>query len=463
MKYEMKHLKILALGLCAAAVLAGCGTGEAARSVEETAAAPVSAAEETFGASEEEMTLSVSDVIEETETAEAPETIDAPETSELEAEAETEEPVPAETLEAPEEIPQVVTVANVTSGGIMDAAEFFTERDLIQTPDLGDAQTCNVVSGEDVHITTEGVYVLTGSAENVTVWVEAADTDKVELVLDNLTITNGDFPCVYVTEADKVFVTLTGDSSLSVTGAFQPDGETNTDGVIFSKKDLTLKGTGSLSVDSTDNGIVCKDDLKVTGGTYTVTAAAKAFEAGDSIRICDGVFYLYAGSDGLHAADDDDDTTGSLYICGGSFTIEAGDDGIHAVTQLQIDGGAFDITCAEGIEATVVQINDGVISISASDDGINGAWKSSDFSPLVEFNGGEITVVMGAGDTDGIDCNGDLTINGGYIDVTGGSCFDYDGTGSFTGGTLVCNGQTMDTLPNQMMGGRGGRGGFGGW
>ena len=295
--------------------------------------------------------------------------------------------------------------------------------------------------------------------------MEAADTDKVELVLDNLTLTNGDFPCIYVTEADKVFVTLTGDSSLSVTGTFQPDGETNTDGVIFSKKDLTLKGTGSLTVDSTDNGIVCKDDLKVTGGTYTVNAAAKTFEANDSIRICDGTFNLYAGSDGLHAADDDDDTTGELYICGGSFTIQAGDDAIHAVTQLQIDGGTFDITCAEGIEATVIQINDGVISISASDDGINGAWKSSAYSPLLEINGGELTVVMGAGDTDGIDCNGDITINGGYIDVTGGSTFDCDGTATYNGGTIVCNGETVDAIPNQMMGGPGGmgRGGFGGW
>ena len=139
MKYEMKQLKILALGLCAAAVLAGCGAAEAARSVEETASAPAASQEETFGASEEEMTLSVSDVIEAPETVEAPETADAPETSAMEAEAEAETPVPAETPAPAEETPQVVTVANVTSTGLMDATEFFTERDLTQNPDLSAA------------------------------------------------------------------------------------------------------------------------------------------------------------------------------------------------------------------------------------------------------------------------------------------------------------------------------------
>ena len=68
---------------------------------------------------------------------------------------------------------------------------------------------------------------------------------------------------------------------------------------------------------------------------------------------------------------------------------------------------------------------------------------------------------MGAGDTDGVDSNGDLIINGGTINVTGNSGFDYDGSSSFNGGTIIVNGQQLDSIPNQMMGGRGGMG-FGG-
>ena len=59
-----------------------------------------------------------------------------------------------------------------------------------------------------------------------------------------------------------------------------------------------------------------------------------------------------------------------------------------------------------------------------------------------------------------IDSNGSITVNGGVINVTGGSTFDCDGTAAYNGGTIIVNGQQVDSIPNQMgmMGGFGGRG-----
>ena len=98
-------------------------------------------------------------------------------------------------------------------------------------------------------------------------------------------------------------------------------------------------------------------------------------------------------------------------------------------------------------------INNGTINIKATDDGINAANKSSKYSIKVEINGGTITVDMGQGDTDAIDSNGDLLITGGTITINAQSPFDYDGTGSKTGGKIIVNGSETDTLSNQMMGG----------
>ncbi len=348
---------------------------------------------------------------------------------------------------------------------ISDTSQLFSSRDLQQTADTSNAKKITVSDNKNVDITEEGVYVISGSAKNFTVKVDAGSEAKVQLVLDDLSITNDSTPAIYVVSADKCFVTVAkGSSSLSVTGAFTSDGDTNTDAVIFSKDDIVLNGEGTLTVSSASgNGISGKDDLKITGGTYNITSAKDAVEANDSIRISGGTFNIKTDKDAFHSENDEDNTKGYIYISGGSFTINAKSDGIQGTTIVMIDGGTFDITAAEGIEATVVQINDGTINITASDDGINASAKSSG-TPTIEFNGGTTTISMGQGDTDAVDVNGDIIVNGGTINVTAPtSSFDYDGKAEFNGGTIIINGEEVSEIPQSMMGGgHGGMGGFGG-
>ena len=340
----------------------------------------------------------------------------------------------------------------------LDTADLFTSRDLEQEADLSEAKAVTVSDGETVTIKTGGVYVIKGTASNAQILVTASDDDKVQLVLDGVSITNESIPCIYVKNADKVFVTTTeSENTLSVTGTFTADGDTNTDAVIFSRDDLTLNGKGILNISSTDNGISSKDDLKITGGTINITCTSDALEANDSILMADGTVAVSTSKDGLHAENDEDNTKGYIYIRGGNLTVEAGDDAVHATTIAQVDGGTLTLTGREGIEGTWIQINDGTVSISASDDGINAGQKSQITTPTAEFNGGTITIVMGSGDTDAVDSNGNLIINGGTLDITAQSPFDYDGSGQLNGGTLIVNGTETTSLANQM--GDGGMGG----
>lgn len=362
---------------------------------------------------------------------------------------------------------KTTTTVTSSASGIMNADDEFSNRDMEQTADLSDATYLTLESGEDITITAAGVYVISGSAKESTIIVEAGDEDKVQLVLDGVTITNTSTPCIYVKNADKVFVTTTDSTNkLTVSGTFAADGDTNTDAVIFSKDDLVLNGVGTLTISSTDNGITSKDDLKITGGTISISCTSDAIEANDSIRVAGGDITIKSKKDGLHAEYDEDDSVGYIYICGGTLNITASDDAIHATTIVQIDDGTLNLSAREGIEGTYVQIKGGTITISASDDGINAGQKSKSYTATIEITGGYITIKMGSGDTDAVDSNGNLYISGGTLDITANSPFDYDGTAKYTGGTIIVNGQTVNTITNQMMGGAGGfgnQGGFGGF
>ena len=108
-----------------------------------------------------------------------------------------------------EQVEAVTTAANTTADGAIDASDLFSDRDLTQTADLSEAKTVTVSDGETVKITDKGVYVITGSANDAQILVEAAEDAKVQLVLDSVSITNTSTPCIYVKSADKVFVTTT--------------------------------------------------------------------------------------------------------------------------------------------------------------------------------------------------------------------------------------------------------------
>ena len=339
-----------------------------------------------------------------------------------------------------------------SSVAIYSASDLFTSRDLEQEVDLEEAIYYTIEDSKDIIISKEGTYVIKWSAKEVTIYVEVWNDEKVQLILDWVNISNSDFPCIYVKQADKVFITTTdSENLLEVTWELIDDWEVNTNWVIFSREDLTLNGVWSITINSTKNGIVWKDDLKITWGNYTITASKKAIDANDSIRIYDWEFILNAWTDWLHAENSDDDSLGYIYIGWWNFNITAWDDAIHWVSTIQIDDWNFTITWAEGIEWTHVQINWGNISIAATDDWINAAHKSDAIDVAFEINWGYVKIIMGEWDTDWVDSNGNLYIYWWILDISARSPTDYDGSVIYSWGTLIIDGTEYSYVPNQMM------------
>ena len=296
---------------------------------------------------------------------------------------------------------------------------------------------------KNVNITSGGTYDLEGSYESVSV-----NTDSnVVLNLNNVEIINSDGPAINILEAKSVTIVLSGDNKISSTTV------EDLDGAIYSKADLVFAGTGSLTLKSNYDGIVSKDTLAIRSGTYTIEVDDDAIKGKDSVEISGGTFTINAGGDGIKASNDTDSSLGYVSISGGTFNINAKSDGIQGITKVLISGGVIDITALEGIEGTYIKIDDGTINIAASDDGLNASEKSTIGTPTVEINGGNITISMGQGDTDGIDSNGNIYINGGTISITGNSAFDYNNEAKYNGGTIIVNGTQTNAITNQFGGG----------
>lgn len=209
------------------------------------------------------------------------------------------------------------------------------------------------ISGSTITITENTTHILSGTLDNGMIIVNAPDTAKLQLVLNGVHINSETSAALYILEADKVFVTLAAgtENTLSNGGTFTAIDENNIDAAVFSKQDLTLNGSGALTVTSpAGHGIVSKDDLVITGGTYTVQSASHGFDANDSVRIANAAMTVDAGKDGIHAENTDDASLGFVYISSGTMNIEAEGDGISAGAYVQIEGGTIDVLAGGGSE-----------------------------------------------------------------------------------------------------------------
>lgn len=363
MRHRAGICKCLAVGLTAAmcmAMLAGCSTGQSTGSTSDTELAS------------EVSTATDADTDADTDAA------DVQNTS-------TKTEMTVEEMQA--------AIDEAMSNAAIDITDMFTKRDLAGTYDesetvkitlSGKTATCDSsnVHIEDgvVTIKAAGVYVLSGTLTDGTVVVDAGDDDKVQLVFDGVSITAADYAAIYAKNADKVFVTLTEgtENTLTVSGDYVQTDDNNVDAVIFAKCDLTLGGSGSLTVkDTTGHGIVSKDDLVVTSGTYTIDSQDYCLNGKDSVRIADGTFTLTCDEDGIHAGNDDQQD-GYIYIEGGDIDISVGDDAMHAEGLLIITGGDIDISKSyEGIEGYKILVTGGDIDVVANDDGFNAARPDS--------------------------------------------------------------------------------------
>ena len=331
------------------------------------------------------------------------------------------------------------TTNNATTSTKANQTSHFTEKDYDTSYDESTASkielaglSANVsgdgvtVSGSTVTITKSGTYVISGQSDGVQIKVEADKSADVHLVLKGVTMTNTN-AAISATSAGHVYLTLAEGTTNSLSDSSSNSDE-KADAALFSKVDLTINGKGTLNVEGKkNNGIKANDTLHISGGTYNITAVGDAFNVNDELNI-----------------------TGT-----------AGDDGIHASGDLVIDSGTYTVkNSTEGLEGKSITINGGDITIYSTDDGVNAANKNAQQSEIFfTMNGGNLTVEVGQGDTDPIDSNGNITVTGGTIKMTGQTGFDFDGTATYTGGDIYLNGEKQTEIVNSMPGGGGPNGG----
>ena len=325
------------------------------------------------------------------------------------------------------------------------------------------------ISGSTITLTEEQTYILSGTLDNGMVIVAASDSAKLQLVFQGVAIHCETSAPLYILTADKVFVTLASgtENTLSSGDTFEMIDENNIDGAVFSKQDLTFNGSGQLTVTSpSGHGIVCKDDLVLTGGTYTVTSASHGMDANDSVRITGNTnICIDAGKDGIHAENIDDSSLGFVYCSGGIIEIEAEGDGVSAGSYLQVADGTFQIVTGGGSENGSKVSSDTWGGFRGGTPGQMQTQSNDSEESSTSMKGLKSTgdMLLSAGsytiDTadDAVHANASITVNGGEFNIkSGDDAFHADETLTVTQGTINITEsyEGMEALDVEIQGGK---------
>ena len=279
------------------------------------------------------------------------------------------------------------------------------------------------IDGTDVSITAAGTYVFSGDCDNGSITVKKGVTG-VTIVLNGLTLTNDDSAAITLNKTAEASLIAAAGTTNTVADT-EGSNDENAAVKVKSGASLSISGTGTLTVDgnakngikgaadavitvaevklninAADDGLSCDDELKITGGTLSITAS------GDAVK---------ASPDTGDAENPDTTSLGNVTISGGTLTLNATEDGIQADGDLTISGGTFhvktnsghttaltdDSASCKGFKAGgALTVTGGTLTVDSADDALHA-------NADVSITGGTLTLATG---DDGVHADNDLVI-----------------------------------------------------
>lgn len=283
------------------------------------------------------------------------------------------------------------------------------------------------IDGSVATITSAGNYNISGILVDGQIVVDIEDDDETtRLILDGVDMSSSSTSPIFVKNAEKVIIVLSDNSYNYITDAeeyvYEDSEEDEPNAAIFSKDDLSIYGSGALTVTANYNdGIKSKDGLVLEAANLTVISVDDGIIGKDYIHMVDGGITLNVEGDGLKSTNEDVDK-GYVFIEGGTLSITSGADAIQAETNLKITNGAFSLTSGGGSDASLAEddsakglkasmaifISGGEFLIDAADDAIHS-------NNTVQIDAGTFEIATG---DDGVHADSVLGLAGGDINIT---------------------------------------------
>lgn len=370
----------------------------------------------------------------------------------------------SESVSATTEISETLSDTNTdNSGSVINTvskttSDYFDEEDLLEnyndvTAEIlmnGDNVEINgqgaVYSNNVISVTSGGTFVFSGNLNDGQIYVN--NEELTHIIFNGVDINNSSSSPLFIENADKTVITCVDgtENVLSDTEnyVYESDEENEPDAVIFSKDDLSLNGSGLLTINAKYNeGITCKDDLRISGSNINISSVGNGIKGKDSVVIKDSDITVNSQQDGIKSSNADEEDKGYIVFESGNYNITADEDAVQSENTLTVNNGSFVLKSGgelisqsgdttdtsimqggrfgnmegnpnktenseKGIKAASdIIINGGTLNIESTDDCVHSNGN-------ITINGGKLTL---SSEDDGIHGDGNVDIKSGEINI----------------------------------------------
>ena len=293
----------------------------------------------------------------------------------------------------------------------------------------------------DVELAAGGIYVLSGAINGGC--IKIIGDDRTLLVLNGLTIDNVDKDAI-ISDGSVNIKLLEG--SNNIINANSKKTELNAAGTAIAVKgNLSFSGKGNLHIlGGFNEAIDCKKKLTFVSGNFDIDGSIDGIKSKKEIVIWDGIYTITTSDDAIKANDNE----GSIFIKECKMNVVSGGKAIATDGSFIFAGGDLNLKSkSDCIEGKTCDLLGGSIVIDSEEDGINASDKEQDKKAAQKGVYINITNGILKVDTklDGLDSNGDLIIEGGFIFISGPTTdteriIDYNDEVICTGGAMMATG-----------------------
>ncbi len=210
------------------------------------------------------------------------------------------------------------------------------------TPEVTNAE----IDGKDIKITKAGTYVVSGTASDIRILVDAGENENVVLILKGAQITSSKGSAVFV-ESGNITLNVPEGTESIITGGERESN--NLVGAVGTRGNLIINGKGNLKIQGSDlEALASAGNVTVNGTRLDLNSYSSGIVSLGTVKFKDSELNIDCRKTGIISQNSEDQEHSDIYSENSVVGITSNEGAMESLDEIKVNGGVVRIKTVDG-------------------------------------------------------------------------------------------------------------------